>query len=1216
MTIKGIYKLAKQPHIFAKDYLKKRFNKDELKIYVAKAIDIDIPSDRYYYFIYKELNKEKYFSRAEVALRKAILIKPKSQYYYELSELLKRKFLWWQVVDTLKVAIELSEPNVKKEWYFSYVLALENMNFLDEASLVLNKMDKLGYLDYMWYFKYGNILQQNNELNKAKIIFKKAIDLHPNKNNKQFGIGLFYQESGDWSIANKYYTQLIKQDNKNVNGDLYYREALSFDRLYKWKEAKESYSKAISLKAYNLNWYYRLGFVQERLNDWNSAIKSYSLVAFHSSKHNPIYYYRLGYVLNKAQRYKDACESFLLMKNVKLDNSEEESLSLSSLESVVEEELSENIELLHNTLENNSTDTALWYALGNKADKLNAWEVAEYGYKEHLARKENFDANLYFLLGNVLAQQGKYKEACSIFLEQKITQLAHGTPLNNYETNQNFKRSIDYTEYYERFEIEENTILYESYHGSSISCNPYAIFKTIYQNEQFEGYRHIWVLDDKSKIPQDLKKYSNIIFVKRDSDLYMRYLSKSKYLINNVTFPEYFIRKEGQYYLNTWHGTPIKSLGKDVKESFMAHKNVSRNFLQASHILSPNNYTTKVLLDRYDVRNIFNGVVAEVGYPRQDLMLNISMEDKKTLIKELQIDTSKKIVLYAPTWRGMHGKSEFDTTRLEKDLSSLEKLEEIEILFRGHHMIEKLLGNLSINCRIVPASIDTNSLLSIVDVLITDYSSIAFDYMALARPIIYYTYDRKEYEEERGLYFPLEELGGEICNTREELMISIKEVVKDSTISSIQKKAQEKFCSYDDGGASIRVVDSFLRNRDINLNVPKRKYKKSILFYGGPFIPNGITSSFINLLNHIDYDKYSVTVIVEPNTTMNKHPERLEQISKIDKRISILGRVGGMNLRLEEDWIIKKFSSQKELTTDEMWNIFYKAYSREMNRMLGDNQFDYFVNFEGYNTFWVSLFSSKENNSIFLHSDIYEELKLRFPYLEQNIKLYSFYKNIVPVSETIMNVNIQKISTLFNIQEEKFIYCNNVQSPENILTKSKEEIEPRDKFIFNKSIVFINIARHSPEKDLEKLFRAFSIVVKKYPNVKLINLGSGPLENHLKHLILNLKLKKNIFLLGQKLNPYPYLDKSNCFILSSNHEGQPITLFESLILKKPIIATDIAGNRSILENRSGVLVENSIDGLANSIVDFIENGQEVKEFNYTSYNKETLNMFYKKILGD
>ena len=186
MTIKGIYKLVKQPQVFAKDYVKKRFSKDELKEYVSKAIDLDIPSHQYYYFIFKELKKEKYFSRAEVALRKAIGIKPKANYYYELSELLKRKFLWWQVVDSLKIAIKLAEPNVEQKWYFSYVLSLERMNFLDEAIDLYNKMDELKYLNSKWYFKYGYILQKNNQYDKGKEFLKKALELNPKKRDRQF----------------------------------------------------------------------------------------------------------------------------------------------------------------------------------------------------------------------------------------------------------------------------------------------------------------------------------------------------------------------------------------------------------------------------------------------------------------------------------------------------------------------------------------------------------------------------------------------------------------------------------------------------------------------------------------------------------------------------------------------------------------------------------------------------------------------------------------------------------------------------------------------------------------------------------------------------------------------------------------------------------------------------------------------------------------------
>lgn len=92
----------------------------------------------------------------------------------------------------------------------------------------------------------------------------------------------------------------------------------------------------------------------------------------------------------------------------------------------------------------------------------------------------------------------------------------------------------------------------------------------------------------------------------------MQCLASCEFLINNVSFPEYFIRKKGQRYLNTWHGTPIKFLGKDIKDEFLAHKNVARNFLHTTHLLSPNTHTTNILLDRYDISNIFSGEIKRV----------------------------------------------------------------------------------------------------------------------------------------------------------------------------------------------------------------------------------------------------------------------------------------------------------------------------------------------------------------------------------------------------------------------------------------------------------------------------------------------------------------------------------------------------------------------------------------------------------------------------
>jgi len=1192
--MKKIRKLVKNPKSFFKDALHNKSktatnalkNNPNLKVNLEK-ISSKIPIPEYHYSLYEVYKKQGYHGKAEKSLNDAISLKKRPQYYYHLGIRLKQKKQWWQAVEALSSAVKLSK-DIKPNWYKDFALCLTQMNRFSEASDAWGVALSKGSKNSTDWFHYGYTLELAGESHKSEEAYQKAIAYDKKHNAKTYGVGIFHEKRGYWDEASKEYAKKVKENP--VNGDLHYRLALSHDRCYRWDDAENAYLNAIALKPQNIDWYYRLGLVRERLGRYDEAAQAYAFAAENRKTHTPYWYYRLGYVLEKLGKLQESCESFLMMKNLKL----------------FDEPTLVDAEQAHASLFNNIKEHSI-----NLIENL----------QDEIARKENFDQDLYFSLGHMLALQGQYKEASEAFIEQRILQSAHGVLEDPYNKDANLKKVINYTEYYERYALEEKTILYESYHGASISCNPYAIFKSLLVDDRFKEYKHIWVINDKSKIPNELKSYTNVIFISRNCDLYMRYLARAKYLINNVTFPEYFIRKEGQKYLNTWHGTPIKSLGKDIKDDFMAHKNVTRNFLQASHLIQPNTYTTEILLDRYDIKDIFHGTVAKTGYPRQDLMLNMSDQQKSTLGKKLNIDPLKKTILYAPTWRGAHGSAVFDTKQLEHDLKALIDLENVNILFRGHHMTEKLIKDLDIlSYIVVPNEIDTNELLSVIDVLVTDYSSIAFDYMALNRPILYYAYDLEAYEKERGFYFPLEDLGGEICKKRDELIAALKETIKNSQINGTQQKAQDQFCTYDDGNATTRTIELLFEDNKEKVDIVEKSTKKSLLLYGGPFIPNGITTSFVNLLNHLDTDRYAISITLEPEL-MKNNKERLEQYSKVKSNISTIPRVGRMLMTLEEKWNIDKFNSQKHLAEKEMYDLYQKVFSREFKRMYGERTFNVIINFEGYKVFWTSLFSNKSEinckNSIYLHNDMYGEWQLRFPYLEQNFKLYKNYDVLAAVSEKTMEHNISNLLKKFDLSQKKFEYVDNVQNPEDSIKKAKEDVEVlSDEQIFKNTKVFINIARLSPEKDQGKLIKAFQKISSKHPEARLINLGSGPLEHHLKNLVKELRLENKVFLLGQRSNPYPYLKLSDCFILSSNHEGQPMTLFEALILEKPIIATDIVGNRSVLEGRPGHLVDNSEDGLVKGMTNFLEGKYEDdKHFDHEQYNQDALNMFYTKACG-
>ncbi|MCF6243623.1 MAG: CDP-glycerol glycerophosphotransferase family protein [Sulfurovum sp.] len=877
------------------------------------------------------------------------------------------------------------------------------------------------------------------------------------------------------------------------------------------------------------------------------------------------------------------------------------------------------IEILREALENDYTNLDIWYDLVKEYEEKEEYENAILCYEAIIDRKEDFDGSLYFKLGHTFALQEKHEEASLAFKEQRIMQDAHGVIEAPYRKDKRLHNIINYTEYYERCTLEENTIVYESYHGSSMSCSPYAIFKSLLVDDRFDEYKHIWVINDIDKASPKYKEYKNIIFVKKSTTLYMRYLATAKYLINNTTFPDWYIRKEGQVYLNTWHGTPLKTLGRDVKEDFFAHKNQTKNFLQASHIISPNQHTTKILENSYDIKDIYTGILATTGYPRQDLMLNITDNEKSNIYKSLDINESNTIVLYAPTWRGTVNGAEFNTEQLSNDIEYLSTLNNVTILFRGHYMVEKLLSEAQVNVTVVPNKLDTNSVLSIVDILITDYSSICFDFMVMQKPIVYYVYDREIYEKERGLYFKLEDIGDYICYDISKVKEFLEDIIKDKKITKLQRKVKKNFCKYDDGNATQRIIDMIFLNKTNDIHIEKKLKKESILIYGGPLMANGITTSFINLANYIDKTKYSVTITFDPNAILLEDI-RMNQFNKFDNDIKVVPRFGSMLMTLEERNVLARFNSSKGLPGEEMWSLYEYAHKREFKRVFGHGKFDYIVNFEGYTVFWSVLMGMKldgvKSNAIYQHNDLYSEHTMKYPYLAQTFDLYRFYDNVVSVSEKTKEHNKDNLSMRFNIPKEKFIYCDNVQDPNNILEKSKEtiDIESHRKIFKNKK-VFINIGRLSPEKGHIKMIHAFAKVHEQYPETCLINLGHGVLESEIKSLIKKLKLEKNVFYLGQVSNPYKYLKASDCFVLPSDHEGQPMTLLEALILEKPVIATDIVGNRSVLEGRPGHLVENSEEGIIDGMIHFLKGDyKDDKVFDYKKYNQDALDMFYQKVL--
>jgi CDP-glycerol glycerophosphotransferase len=1125
----------------------------------------------------------------------------------------------WQEIDALQDAI--ARDSSKADWHFLLGEALETMRRYRQAGDAFTEALRLKPSNADWAFRVGFAYERAgfdgpSNPEKAAEFYARAIKADKSKVSAKFGIGVFHEKRGYWREAVEAYERQLKHDPRNA--ELLYRLGLSHDRCYDWQKAENYLSRSLALDPSHANRHRRLGFVLERQGKNCEAATAYEYAASLGGKDAADRSYRQGVSLAASGAFEAAAQAFLKMKKTPFPLPEDKKKALSTpylVDLVLRAPL-----YIEQELTRDARSPELHFARGQAHEQLGDWMAAADAYRDAIARKDDHTWEWYFHLGAVLTKAGRYEEACTAFRETKLIGGAYGwISEEKLAKDKSYRRRAVYAEYYENLLIEENTILYESFHGRSMTCNPLAIFKHLLSREEFADWRHIWVLNDREKVPQEYRALRNVVFITRQSDAYLRALAKVKYLVNNTTFHFEYTRKDGQVYLNTWHGTPIKTLGKHVHGVPFQHGNVARNFLQATHIISPNEHTSNVLLDDYDIRPLFSGALAETGYPRLDATVSLSDAERVALRARLGAKEGEKILLYAPTWRESLGEPKLDAARLLGDLQAMGD-DSIRVLFRGHYFTEKLLAGLPLGDIVVPADIDSNTLLAVTDILVTDYSSIAIDFLPRLRPIIYYANDLEEYEAERGMYFPLSDLPGEICQTRDALQVAISNAEARFN-PAVHEEAIARFCPMEDGQATKRVVDWVFFGDASGVQVLECDTRPNIILYGGSIMPNGITTSLINLTSHLDHEKHAVTLLVEANAVTGEE-ERLTQLARLPNDLNVIARVGARLLTLEEDWINTKLETQNSLATPEMWQILQRGYVRELRRMLGSVNADVLINFDGYTRFYHYLLAFAPNSIarrkvLYLHSDMQGEWRERFPYLGGSFQLYDRYDALVSVSAAVKQLNRQNLSDRLCIPEENFTFALNVQNPKHILASSEIPIEePIDQMLFDAAKpAFVTMGRLSVEKGQETLIRAFAGVAAHASEAKLFILGDGPLRHKLASVIEELRLTDNVYLLGHRTNPFPYLKRADCFVFPSIHEGQGMVLHEAMILGKPIIATDIPTSREILEERPEWLVESSIDGLEAGMLAFVQTPPAPVRFDIDTYQQQALAAFHLNVLG-
>lgn len=362
--------------------------------------------------------------------------------------------------------------------------------------------------------------------------------------------------------------------------------------------------------------------------------------------------------------------------------------------------------------------------------------------------------------------------------------------------------------------------------------------------------------------------------------------------------------------------------------------------------------------------------------------------------------------------------------------------------------------------------------------------------------------------------------------------------------------------------------------------------KKKILFAAYSMGLGGIETALLTLLNELDKNKYEITLVLE----------KVEGIflEELDKSIKIVEYRPSNNKNV----ILRKFLN---LLKKIKFNIKYK------------NKYDLAIAYATYSkpASFVARTASN-NNALWVHNnykDYYNGDKEKVKEFFESVE-YKKFKKLIFVARSAVDDFIE----MFPEEKEKSVYCNNLIDYNKIINLSEEKIEDENE---KQTFTFLNIGRHDEhQKKLTRLLEAAKKLKEEDYNFIIEFVGDGQDREKYEELSKEYNLNNNVIFRGTKKNPYPYMKKADCIILTSEYEGYPVVFLESLVLQKPIITTNVSDAIKDIKDKYGIVVDKDVNQIKEAMKEMIENGFEIKnEFNAKEHNKKILDFLEELING-
>ncbi len=785
-----------------------------------------------------------------------------------------------------------------------------------------------------------------------------------------------------------------------------------------------------------------------------------------------------------------------------------------------------------------------------------------------------------------------------------------------------------YSKWLKKDYIDDNAILLESQQGNDINGNMFYILQEIAENPQYKGYKLYFSCRRKSKkkIKTILNNYNikNVTLAPVYSFKYMKALATAKYLFNDNTFLPYFNKKDGQIYVNTWHGTPLKTLGKSIKNSMHTIGNAQKNFLFADYLLYPNEYTMEHMIEDYMLKNIVNNKCVLNGYPRNTILFDKKRAEE---IHKKEAKDYNKVYAYMPTWRGALGDVNEDANKQQKAyLDAIDsKLCDDEILFVNLHPIA--IKNLDLSgykhIKKFPEQYETYDFLNCTDCLITDYSSVFYDYAVTRKKCILFAYDEEEYFADRGVYKPFSDLPFPKVTTVDEVINELRSPKQYDDTDFINE-----YCSYDCPDATKNLLKLVFEGKTSDKTVVKNmpcNGKQNVLMYVGNLDKNGITTSVLNLLKNVDRSKYNYYVCF-PSSKAKDHQGT---IASLPDGVSYIPTHGGMNLSVFKNiwwhaFLMSCLIKFNFIKVDFINKLLKYEWAPEVKRNFGNAHFDNVIQFNGYSPRYILFFAGFDcNKSIYVHNDMVEEIKTKGNQRQDILEYaYSTYDNVALVTEDL----IEPTST-FVKNTDHFKITHNVISYNEIIergnlemmfdegaTQCNIEFSQLKEILESDAKVIVTVGRYSPEKGHERMIDAFNKVWQENNNTYFVIIGGYQnygLYDKLRERIKTLPCGNNVILIMSMTNPLPVIKACDGFLLGSFYEGFGLVIAEADILGLPVVSTDITGPRLFMKKNNGTLVENTDEGVEKGFRLLIDGKVPILTTDYKKYNENAVNEFYE-----